>query len=50
MSVQISITIPKPLYERLVQKCQDAKLSIETCIVKGIIEMIEREMKAEVKK
>jgi hypothetical protein len=50
MSVQISITIPKPLYEKLVQKCQDAKLSIETCIVKGIIEMIEREMREGVKK
>jgi hypothetical protein len=50
LSVQISITIPKTLYDRLVQKCQGVGLPIETCIIKGVIEMVEREEKAGVRK
>lgn len=45
MSVQITITLPKPLYERLLRRCNEAGMTLDTCIARAVIHLVEQEVR-----
>jgi hypothetical protein len=45
LSVQITITLPKPLYERLLKRCNEAGMTFDTCIARAVIQLVEQEVK-----
>ena len=45
MSVQITITLPKSLYERLLRRCNEAGMTFDTCVARAVIQLVEQEVK-----